>query len=346
MKSEFFKFFKKVFNWQKLNRGFTLIELLIAVVISTIVIAIAGFGIVAILTMDNRAEASIERQVDLNRAFDFLTNEIRMAQKINSTATTAANGSTVTLNNVVASSGLDLAELGSYDTIVLYLEIPINDPPTVCPAGSPNAGLAPPSPSNYDRVIYDIRANTGVWLDPQVINRYGRIPSINGTIDPCSNPVPSDIFVDAISDVDINPTNCNSPAVLSGKGGFYACTEGLKVDLYLRGRGTNATAYNIVSKAVSRLSGTATIALTLSGTRVASTNTMNLNWAWTGSPSGVTFKLVRSVNGGAATEIYQGTALNTSSTLVGNPNDANCYIVTAIVGSNTPINSNQVCELK
>ncbi len=346
MKSKLFKFLKKVFNWQRLNQGFTLIELLIAVVISTIVIVIAGFGIATILTIDNRAEASIERQVDLNRAFDFLTNEIRMAQRINFTANTVANGSTVTLDNVVTSSGLDLGELGSYGTIVLYLEIPINDPPAVCPANSPNAGLPPPDPSNYDRVIYDIRANTGVWLDPQVINRYGRIPSRNGTINPCNDPIAGDIFVDAISDIDINPTNCTSPAVLSGSGGFYACTEDLKVDLYLRGRGTNATAYNIASKAVSRLSSTTTVALTLSGTRLSSTDTMNLTWAWTGSSSGVNFKLVRSINGGVATEIYNGSALNFSSTLTGNPSDSNCYTVTATVGSNTPIDSNQVCESK
>ncbi len=70
-----FKLLKKVFNWRRLNRGFTLIELLVAVVISTIVMGMAGFGIVTILTMDNRAEASIERQVDLNRAFDFLTEK-------------------------------------------------------------------------------------------------------------------------------------------------------------------------------------------------------------------------------------------------------------------------------
>lgn len=345
MQNKLFKLLKKVANWQRLNRGFTLIELLVAMTISTIIIGIAGFGIVTILTMDNRAEASIERQVDLNRAFDFLTNEIRMAQKINFTATTVANGTTVTVNDVVASSGLNLADLGNYGTTVLYLEIPTGDPPGVCPAGSPNAGLAPPAPSNYDRVIYDIRANTGVWLDPRVINRYGRIPSLDGTINPCNNPVASEIFVDAISDIDINPTNCNTPAVLSGSGGFYACTDGLKVDLYLRSRGTNTTAYNIASKAVSRLSSTGNVALALSGTRLSSTDTLNLAWTWTGSSTGVTFKLVQRVNG-VSTEIYNGSALNAPSTVSGNPGDLNCYTVTAIVGSNPPIDSNQVCEPK
>ncbi len=347
MQNKLFKFLKKMTNWQKSNRGFTLIELLVALVISTIVIGIAGFGMVAILTMDNRAEASIERQVDLNRAFDFLTNEIHMAQRINFTATTAANGTTVTVNDVVASSGVKLSDLGNYGTIVLYLEIPINDPPGVCPANSPsNAGFAPPSPSNYDRIIYDIRANTGVWLDPRVINRYGRIPNSNGTIDPCSDPVASDIFVDAISDININPSNCKSPAVLSGSGGFYACTERLKVDLYLRGKGTQATAYNIASKAVSRLSnGTTTPPLTLSGTRSPSTDTMNLSWTWTGAAKGVTFKLVQRVSG-VDTEIYNGSDLTFSSTLKGNLKDSNCYTVTAIVDSNPPVDSNQVCEPK
>lgn len=344
MQNKLFKLLKKVAIWQKRDRGFTLIELLVAIIISTIIIGIAGFGMATILTMDNRAEASIERQVDLNRAFDFLTNEIRMAQKINFTATTVANGTTVSVNDVVASSGLNLADLGNYGTTVLYLEIPTSDPPGVCPAGSPNAGLAPPAPSNYDRVVYDIRANTGVWLDPQAIHRYGRIPKSDGTIDPCSNPVAGDIFVDAISDTDINPTDCTSPAVLSGSGGFYACTQGLKVDLYLRGRGNNVTAYNIASKAVSRLSSTTNIALTLSGTRLSSTDTFNLAWTWTGA-SGATFKLVQSVNG-SNTEIYNGSALNASSTLSGNPNDSNCYTVTAIVNSNPQIDSNQVCEPK
>ncbi len=267
-----------------------------------------------------------------------------MAQRINATATTVANGTTVTVDDVVASSGLNLSDLGNYGTTVLYLEIPINDPPGVCPAGSPNAGLAPPSPSEYDRVVYDIRANNGVWLDPRVINRYGRIPDSDGTINPCDSPVASDIFVDAISDIDINPTNCNLPTVLSGKGGFYACTEGLKVDLYLRSRGTNTTAYNIASKAVSRLSSASTVALTLSGTRLPSTDKMNLAWTWTGS-SGVTFKLVRRLNNGVATE-YNGAALNASTTLSGNSGDLNCYTVTAIDSSNTQINSNEVCDSK
>ena len=70
MRNKLFKLLKKVANWQRLNRGFTLIELLVAMTISTIILGIAGFGIVTILTMNNRAEASIERQVDLNRAFD------------------------------------------------------------------------------------------------------------------------------------------------------------------------------------------------------------------------------------------------------------------------------------
>jgi prepilin-type N-terminal cleavage/methylation domain-containing protein len=345
MQNKLFKFFKILFNWQRPNQGFTLAELLVAIVISTIVMGIAGFGIVTILTMDNKAEASIERQVDLNRAFDFLTNEIHMARKINSTDTTVANGTTITVNDVVANSGLKLADLGNYGTIVLYLEIPIDNPPATCPKNKSNAGSAPPEPSNYDRVVYDIRANTGVWLDPRVINRYGRIPSSNGTINPCNDPVSSDIFVDAISDVNINPTNCTLPAVLSGSGGFYACTEGLEVDLYLRSRGNDKTAYSIASKAVSRLTSIAPAPLTLSGKRLFSSDTMNLTWTWTGSSSGVTFKLVQRLNG-VDKEVYNGSALNASSTLSGNSKDQNCYTVTAIVNSTTKVESNQVCEPK
>lgn len=347
MKNHFSKIFivSKIVGTQKPSAGFTLVELLVAALISIIVISMAGFGIVTILSISKKAEARTERRIDLSRAFDFITNEIRMTRRINRTATTVANGTSITVDDVVTSSGLSLSALGSYGTIALYLEIPITSAiPATCPAGGPNAGSAPPTPADHDRVVYDIRSNTSTWLGPSVINRYGRIPKSDGTIDPCSNPISSDILVDSISDINISPT-CNLPAVLSGTKGFYACVNGRQVDVYLQSRVTNTEAHNLTSRVVSRLrSSTTEPAPILAGTRSPATDTMNLSWTWTGSGS-VTFKLYQRV-GGVTTEIYSGSDLSRPSTLTGIAGEPNCYTVTATVGSNTSPYSNEVCESK
>ncbi|HCF25812.1 MAG TPA: prepilin-type cleavage/methylation domain-containing protein [Cyanobacteria bacterium UBA11049] len=325
----------KLFKVKKRTAGFTVVELLIAILISTIVITIAGFALVTIASISQKAEAKIERRIDLSRAFDFMTHEIRMARRINRTDTTVANGTTITLENVVTNSGLNVSNLGSYGTLVLYLEIPITgNIPASCPSGSP-------SPTNYDIVVYDIRPKTGSWLGPSTINRYGRIPKRDGTIDPCSDSVASDVLVDSISDTDVS-LSCNSPGVLSGSGGFHACVNERQVELYLRSKVTNIETHNLTSKAFSRLgSPTTELAPVLSGMR--SGNEINLSWTWagTGSP---TFKLYRSVDG-IATEIYSGSNLSATDTLIGN-NDANCYTVTATISSYTSPASNTVCETK
>jgi len=257
MKNHFSKIYK-ILNISQSSAGFTLIELLVAMAITSIVVSLTGFGLVAMTNKNKTYEAQTRSRIELSRASDFITDEIRMARRINRTDTTIANGTTVTVDNVVTSSGLSLSALGSHGTIVLYLEIPITaNIPTTCPTGGPNPGSAPPSPSTYDRVVYDIRPSTSPWLSPRTIYRYGRIPSIDGTINPCSSPVASAVLVDSISATNINPTSCTTPAVLSGAEGFYACVNGRLVDLYLRGttqvNGVETELYNLSSKGFSRV---------------------------------------------------------------------------------------------
>lgn len=329
----------KAVNIQNPSAGFTLVELLLAT-------SVAGLSIVTITTLNKRAEAKTERRIDLSRAFDFMSNEVRMVRKINRTATTVANGTTITLADVVTSSRLSLSALGSYGTIVLYLETPITTTPTTCPPGGPNAGLAPPAPADHDRVVYDIRSGTNGWLGPRVIGRYGRIPKSDGTIDPCSNPVASDTLVDSISDTPApdKPTpTCTSPAILSGAVGFYACVNGGQVEFYLNSDLPGTEVHSLTSKAVSRLP-TLISAPELSGTRTTGTDTMMMSWTWTGFGS-VTFKLYRRI-GGVGAEVYSGTALGTSSTLTEKAGDEHCYTVTATDGLNTSSESNAVCEPK
>jgi len=359
MKKYLLRIYRRLHIYQ-LSRGFTLVELLIAISISTMVIVIAGFALITITDVDNKAEAKIERQIDLNRAFDFMSYEIRMARRINRTANLVADGSpssTVTIGDVVTNAGLSVTtniKTPTNGKIVLYLEIPItNNIPTVCPAGSPNAGSPPPAPTDYDRVVYDIRPTTGSWLNPRVIARYGRIPNVDGSIDPCKNPIASDILVDSISETDINPT-CASPAVKFGAGGFYACVNGSLVDLFLRGAIGNSENQNVTGRAFSRL-GSYSNELTpvLSGSK-SGTN-MSLSWTWGGTGS-ATFKIYRTVDG-VATEVYSGVgeydALTSSwhvpaaniASLAGSPGKQNCYTIAATIGSYTSASSNAQCEI-
>lgn len=254
----------KIINTKKTSTGFTLVELLVAMSLTLIVTSITGFGLVAIMTNNNKAEAKTQRRIEINRALAFISDEVRMARKINPTSPT--NNTTTTAGDAVVASAANTAlfspplklvvvegtdvSITSISTVpavkkqvVLYLEIPLTPITTPnCPAGGPNATSPPPEPATYDRVVYYIYPDSSnEWLGPRTIKRYGRNPNIQGTINPCSTPE-LETFIDSISDSDIDPNTSNNPpcpvapAVRSGKEGFYACVNGRDVSLYLRSK--------------------------------------------------------------------------------------------------------------
>jgi hypothetical protein len=310
----------------------------VAGLITTVVVSILFVAFLTALNANKRAEAQTRRRTDLSRAFDFISNEIRMASRINQTATMDIDGATP-LADVITSSGLNLSDLGSYGTLVLYLEIPIANVPDTCADGS-----APPAPAEYDRVVYDIRDSGSDWLPPRSINRYGRIPKLDGSIDPCSDPVSSDILVDAINDSVSSVPSCTTPAVLTGTEGFHSCVEGAQVALYFESSVVGTEVHELTSNVSSRLTDNSDMTPVLSGTRLSGTDTMDLSWTWTGPIA--TFKVFQSVAGGAATEIYSGSDLSTTHILTGSSGDETCYTVTATAGLDTSPASNQICEMK
>ncbi|OWY67542.1 hypothetical protein B7486_31225 [cyanobacterium TDX16] len=343
MKKYFARIYRR-FHTSHASRGFTLVEVLIAVLISTIVVVIAGFALVTITSFDNKAEARTERQIDLNRAFDFMSHEIRMASRINRLEIEVADNSTTTLEKIVEDAGIK-AKLGSYGTLVLYLEIPIDTIPPSCPPPTASYTVPADYQTGYDKVVYDIRPTTGSWLSPRIIARYGRIPNADGAIDPCKNPVASDILVDSISETDINPT-CASPAKF-GAGGFYACVNGSLVDLFLRGAASGIENQDVTGRAFSRLSSYSTeLAPVLSGSKSGTTE-MNLSWSWSGTGS-PTYKVYRTVDG-VATEVYSGSVSSLDSSLTSTlrpiSGKQNCYTVRATIGSYTSAPSNARCEV-
>ena len=332
------------------SAGLTLIELLTATVITAVVILVVGNGLMSALNATKVAEAKSARRTELNRAFDFITNEIRMARSINRTDSLSV-GNAATLEDVVNNAGLSTAQLGSYGTIALYLELPLEvQAPAICPADGPNAGLAPPTPTDRDRVVYDIRPSSQGWLPPRSVTRYGRVPESNGVINPCSSPVSSDTLIDAISPDQQTAPNCPAPGQLTGAEGFLACVNGAQVDLLFQSNIIGKQVRQLSSSALSRPM-TAQPALTLSTVRPATGSTdpnqVDLNWTWTGYGSGGTFKAYQALEGDTTTtqNIYSGGNLTAAAAMTGASGANNCFVVEAVDGTATA-KSNTVCLLK
>jgi hypothetical protein len=131
---------------KKANSGFTLIELILASVGMFFVVMAAGYG-VFVLTRENvAANAASDTQYNLNRAVDFISEEVKMASAIETTTTNA--------------SGFTLPTGG---TAILVLQIP---------------GVT-------SRVVYSIAPSSNPWLGPNVISRWGpNINSTGAYTDP------------------------------------------------------------------------------------------------------------------------------------------------------------------
>lgn len=326
------------------EQGVTLVELLAATIITGLVTSVIGFGVVTASQANKKTESIAARRHDLSRAFDFISNEIRMANRINHTNNVVASNSS-TLANVVTDAGLDLADLGAYGTLVLYLEIPINSSiPQVCPADGPNAGSSPPQPANYDRVVYDVRASGQDWLPPNSIFRYGRIPELDGSINPCSDPISSDTLVDAIATANDESPPCLAPGVLVGAMGFQACVKGTQVDLLMRSNISDVEIHRLSSTATSRLGNMQTVPV-LTGTRPSGTDTVDLSWTWSGQTA-LTAYGVQQVVVTNESQVYSGSNSSTSVALSGNSGEQHCYSVIATTGALTSPESNTVCLTK
>lgn len=197
----------------KSSAGFTLIELLIAMTMSLIVTSVAGFGLTAIMSANAKAEAESQRRIDLNRALDFIVDEVRMANKIELDATVTVTG----FSAVTGTSNVQR---------VLVLTLP---------------GVT-------NRIVYYIASppNGSVWSGDRVIYRWG--PDFNGSgqySSPGTNT--NTLLVDLIdAGTPTSNPNCTTswspnPPVADRKG-FYACvnSSGRATEVYLRGKLTGA----------------------------------------------------------------------------------------------------------
>ena len=83
------KYFSKIGNPFS-SSGFTLIELLAAISLTTIVVGAAGFGVVTIMNANAKSESKTQRRVELNRALDYIAEDIRRASDVSSVSSSSS----------------------------------------------------------------------------------------------------------------------------------------------------------------------------------------------------------------------------------------------------------------
>ena len=183
-------------NKRKSNYGFTLIELLISSFIGVLVISAAGYGLMNLLRNNRSATAQIQQRNDLNRAVDFISDEIKRAD-------------TIEVDPSDNLTGVIIPSNGSADDAVLALNI-----------------RNIPGNTSDTPVVYFLSSppDDDIWQGPKVIYRYGPPLDANGNF---TNEAWSlEPLVDGISEEDIT-ASCDTgwTATPNSPNGFYACVR-------------------------------------------------------------------------------------------------------------------------
>ncbi len=73
-------------SFSKPAAGFTLSELLVGILITAITLTLAGTGFVTLAQKSAKSDSEIDRRIDLNRAVEFMADEIREASSVSASA--------------------------------------------------------------------------------------------------------------------------------------------------------------------------------------------------------------------------------------------------------------------
>ncbi|MGK7956638.1 MAG: hypothetical protein AB4063_15520 [Crocosphaera sp.] len=178
------------------NMGVTLAELLVGSALTSLVVGMAGFGLVHLLSLDQKASAKGTIQFNANRALEFISEEVKLARKINSDAVAAlAEAPDFTLPD------------GAKPVLVLQI------------------------PHVSQRIVYYLEPADNFWDGPNVIKRWGPILDEKGQYEAANVNNPknweSHVLIDSIDNLDIT-SDCPpdfQPTHVNASEGFNACVN-------------------------------------------------------------------------------------------------------------------------
>ncbi|MGK7931842.1 MAG: type II secretion system protein J [Microcystaceae cyanobacterium] len=179
---------------KSLIKGFTLVELLIAASLTSVVISVAGYALLNMITLNTKARADSTLAYDVNRSIEFISEEIKTAYEIQPDAE-------------VAASEITDFSLPSDATPILVLTL-----------------------SNGKNVVYYSQPSSEPWGGDQVIKRWGPDFDENGDYDDSTLQTPSswshNVLMDYISDESVDYDQCPVNWQMTNDDatrGFYAC---------------------------------------------------------------------------------------------------------------------------
>ncbi len=206
----------KPFKKRQGSSGYTLTELLIGGIISAIVIGAAGTGLMYLLQGNKTSTTEANRRTEVNRALEFISDETRKAETIETNPSTAFN-------------------TAKDDTSLNFDPIEGNTDPK----DNAQPILALNIPGVSQPVLYYISPpESTAWKGPRVIYRFGPNFDNSGNYTDPTTPASwtAKPLIDRISDADSNP-NCGGLTTASPSAnaqGFYACikTNGKTANLF------------------------------------------------------------------------------------------------------------------
>ena len=188
-----------------------------------VVIGAAGMGLMNLMRGNSTSTAQADRRAEVNRALEFISDEVRRAETIELDVSSIPSGN------------LPPSFDASKEKIVLALNVPDN--------------LGQDTSKPNQKVIYYVKPkpnNDKTWLGPNIIYRYG--PPLDTTGGSYTSGTWVDqALIDRVNDQTITP-NCRSSETAIPAKGFAACVDsGQKIaKIYVNGKfsGSSSDDYN------------------------------------------------------------------------------------------------------
>jgi hypothetical protein len=199
---------------------------LVGLFMSIFVIGALGFGLMTVLATSQSENSKVKARTENSRALDFISDEVRRARTIETSAANAPNFTSATGKIVVLA--LDIPEISNSVTIA-----------------SDNVL------TTQERVVYYLKStDLGNWKGPQVLYRWGPPLDANGNYD--DGDWEEEALIDGIGvkkadgNLAVVSTPCATGTVTpANPTGFYACITGTNTaQLFLTGQTKTASGVN------------------------------------------------------------------------------------------------------